>query len=53
MTPEQFSREKNYQIAMSMTRMLLNRSLISPDEFNKINNSMIEKYRPFCGCLYR
>ncbi len=51
MTEEQFEREKNYQAAISIARILTFLGLISEKEYGKIDTILIGKYRPLIGGL--
>lgn len=53
MTNDQFERERRYRVAISVAAAMLKQSLISEDEFQIINEMMIEKYKPFFGGLVR
>ncbi len=53
MTNEQFERERRYRVAISIAAAMLKLSLISEDEYQIINERMIEKYSPFFGGLVR
>jgi hypothetical protein len=51
MTPEQFEREKNYRLAVSVAKTMLKRELITEREYRKIRAVLIKKYRPVFGGL--
>ncbi len=51
MTQDQFQREKNYQITHSITKSMLQKGLITDQEYKKIDAIMLEKYRPLLGSL--
>ena len=53
MTKEQFEREKNYRVALSITKVMLARGLINERDYAKINTKLIVKYRPVFGGLCR
>ena len=53
MTIEQFERERRYRVAVSIAAAMLKQSLISEDEYQIINERMIEKCSPFFGGLVR
>ena len=53
MTNEQFERERRYRVAISVAVRMLKQSLITEDEYQIINEMMIEKYNPFFGGLIR
>lgn len=53
MTKEQFEREKNYQIMLWIAKSMLQRGLITKQEYKKIDTMMFEKYCPLVGALYR
>ena len=51
MTPDQFTREKNYRVAMSVAKRLLHTSRISREEYRQIDTIMAEKFSPVWGSL--
>ena len=51
MTNEQFEREMRYRTAMAVARSMLNRGLISKEEYDAFDCKMIEKHNPFFGSL--
>ena len=53
MTNEQFERERQYRVAISVAAAMIKQGLLTEDEFRIINEMMIEKYRPFFGGLVR
>lgn len=53
MTNEQFEREKDYRVALSIAKAMLARGLINERDYTKINASLIAKYRPVFGGLCR
>jgi hypothetical protein len=52
MSHEQFEREKNYRVALSIAKSMLIRGFISQREYCKIRTTLIAKYRPVFGGLY-
>ena len=44
--------EAMYQTTMYFTKMMLERGLISEDEYRKIEAEFLEKYHPVIGELY-
>ena len=53
MTGEQFESQKQYEIRMSIMRMMLSQGLITQGEYNKIDTKFLKKYKPIFGDLYR
>ncbi len=51
MTNEQFRREKNYRLAMSIATTMLKRELITESEYKTIGGTFVEKYKPVIGSL--
>jgi len=51
MTPDQFIRDKNYRVAMSVARHLLHTGHISREEYRQIDTIMAEKFSPVWGSL--
>ena len=52
MTKEQFQREKMYQATMGMVRRMLSEGLISLEEYAKVEQTFLEKYKPLIGSIY-
>ena len=50
MTKEQFDREKRYGAAMALARAMLNKGIITEEEYRRIDTMFTEKYRPLIGC---
>jgi hypothetical protein len=50
---EQFEREKNYRIAISIAKGMLDKGVIDQDDFSVIDNMLSEKYCPVLRELYR
>ena len=44
--------EKMYQATMSMARSMLNRCLITEEDYRQIDTIFTEKYRPSLGTLF-
>lgn len=51
MTSNQFVREKNYRVAMSVAKHLLHTGCISREEYRQIDTIMAEKFSPVWGSL--
>ena len=51
MSKEQMRQEKLYQATMSMVRRMLEKGLISEEEYRQIDTMFLEKYRPLFGAL--
>ena len=52
MTKEAFQREKMYQATMGMVRRMRSVELISSEEYAKIEQIFLEKYKPLIGSVY-
>ena len=52
MTKEQFQREKMYQATMGMVRRMLSEGLISQEEYARVEQVFLEKYKPLIGAVY-
>lgn len=52
MSKEQLTNEKLYQATMSMVRRMLEKGLISEEEYRQIDTMFLEKYRPVFGTLF-
>ena len=51
MTEMQFQAEKRYQAALSIAISLLEKELITKEEYAAIHATLLEKYRPILGTL--
>ncbi len=51
MTNEQFEREKNYRVSLSIAKSMLSQKLITKQEYHRIDSMLIAKYRPVIGGL--
>lgn len=51
MTEMQFQAEKRYQVAIAIAKSLLEKELLTTEEFAVINASLLDKYRPILGTL--
>lgn len=51
MTTEQFERERQFRVAMSVVRSMLRQGVIDRDDFTEMRRLLIEKYKPFFGGL--
>ncbi len=49
---EQLKNEKLYQVTMSMVRRMLEKGLITEEEYRQIDTMFLEKYRPVFGTLF-
>ena len=52
MSKEQMRKEMLYQTTMSMARHMLEKSLISKEEYAQIDTKMQGKYEPSLGTLF-
>ena len=52
-TDDELRREYNYLLAEELTKKLLERELITPDEFNKIMRKNAETFSPFISKIIR
>lgn len=52
MSDESFLREARYQASLSIAKAMLRQGLISREEFGKIDDFLLEKYRPPLGTLF-
>ncbi|WP_192808094.1 SHOCT domain-containing protein [Parascardovia denticolens] len=51
MNEDQFEREKLYQASMEMFKKMLEKGLITREEYEVIDTKMQEKYSPIIGTL--
>ena len=52
MTKDQGRKEIIYQMTMSAARQMLEKGLISEDEYKQFDTKMQQKYRPIFGTLF-
>lgn len=52
MTDDQFRAEKQYQSSLSIAKSMLEKSIITPEEFAFIDEFLLEKYKPLIGTLF-
>lgn len=51
MSHDQFKRERNYRVSLSIAKSMLSRELITEHEYNKIDKMLVKKYNPVIGSL--
>ena len=51
MTNTQFQAEKRYQVALAMARTLLDKGLLTPDEYATMDAVLLDKFQPCLGAL--
>ncbi|MHB1154026.1 MAG: SHOCT domain-containing protein [Eubacteriales bacterium] len=51
MSDLQFQAEKRYQIALAIAKTLLDKGLLTRDEYAVIDTILLDKYRPTLGTL--
>lgn len=51
MSKEQFKAEKLYQMSLFVAKTMLEKGIISENEYSKINTILLEKYHPILGTL--
>ena len=49
---EQFDREKLYQATMNMFRSMLEKGIITEEQYNVVDTNMLQKYRPLLGGIF-
>ena len=52
MTDERFQDEAQYQASLSVARTMLRKGLISKEEFDMVDDFLLEKYNPPLGALF-
>ena len=52
MSDERFQCEARYQASLSIAKAMLRNGLISQEEFDKIDDFLLEKYCPPIGTLF-
>ena len=53
MTEEQFKAEKTYQVTMHLARIMLEKGIISREQYDDFHTKMLQKYNPIFGTLWR
>lgn len=51
MDKEQFRAEKLYQMSLSLAESMLEKGVLSREEFSEIDTMLLQKYRPVLGTL--
>jgi hypothetical protein len=51
MTKQQFDQEKNYRISVILSKELMNKDLITKEEFDHLETMFLEKYQPIIASL--
>ncbi len=51
MDKKQFKSEKLYWISLSTAKTMLEKGIISKEEYEEMNTSLLEKYQPVLGTL--
>ena len=51
MDEKQFRAEKMYRISLSVAKSMLEKGIISKEEYSEIDTILLEKYRPPLGIL--
>ena len=52
MTKEEFRNEKLYQATMHMVRNMLEEGIITEEEYHRVEEIFIKKYRPVLGKIF-
>lgn len=52
MSEDQFQNEMRYQTTMSLVRSMLEKGMISEEEYYEFDTIMLEKYHPVFGTLF-
>lgn len=52
MTKEEFHNEKMYQATMAMVRRMQSEGLISSEEYERVEQIFLKKYKPLIGAVY-
>ena len=52
MTPEELRNDMLYHMALSMAKTMLEKSLLSPEEYAEIDTILLQKYQPYLGSLF-
>ena len=52
MTPEELRNDMLYHMALSMTKTMLEKGLLSQEEYAEIDTILLQKYQPYLGRLF-
>ena len=52
MTKEQLRDDMRYQAALSVAKSMLEKGLITKEEYAEIDTKLLQKYRPYLGSLF-
>ena len=52
MTPEELRNDMLYHMALSMAKTMLEKCLLSPEEYAEIDTILLQKYQPYLGSLF-
>ncbi|MGM9587625.1 MAG: SHOCT domain-containing protein [Candidatus Limivicinus sp.] len=52
MTPEELRNDMLYHMALSMAKTMLEKGLLSPEEYVEIDTILLQKYQPYLGRLF-
>ena len=52
MTKEQLRDDMRYQEALSVAKSMLEKGLITPDEYAEIDTKLLQTFRPYLGSLF-
>ena len=52
MTKEQSKQEVQYKMAQKMLKILLNRGIVTEDEYERIDNLNLQTFSPFLAKVY-
>lgn len=52
MTPVQFEQETRFNAALAVAKSLLSQGLIDAQEYEKIREMFVQKYRPLIGGIW-
>ena len=52
MTKKRLRDDMRYQAARSMAKTMLEKGLITQEEYSDIDTTLLQKYRPYLGSLF-
>jgi len=52
MTPEEYRNDMLYHAALSIGKTMLEKGLITVEEYAEIDTILLQKYRPYLGSLF-
>jgi hypothetical protein len=52
MLPKQLQKERDYRLSLYLVKVLLQRKIVTPNEYERIRKKLMKKYKPPFGELW-